>query len=445
MKAGRGGTFNRPRDWQAFERLTRDLFSRLLGDVGADLNGRSGQKQAGIDVVGVDWRTGQRVGIQCKGRSDPDFAQQAALSEPELLTEVAKARTFVPPLDRFILLTTGPNDAHLKRVARVLSDAHRADGLFSIDVLAWDWVETYLDQHIDLAVGYNLTAVIAASSPVKSPIAVAIGERLLEALRLMNVGREDEDRFTLQELAQNAGHASWQRLEQIADGSAPIDLAELRTLAEDVGICFDWLFQGKSTPFAPDQDGYSLDVEEIHATILSLRPERILFVRQREGGHGHHDALIAIKKDPIRWRILPATLAACDQVGSGGARQLFDLCRLIRRLESAFGEEPHILTIGMHLDSPAFDQLLDGSVYPGTILRYARNDHWSQDFAALQSFRIEGDAPHLQALRNAVEIVQHQLAHARRTARASPGWADVLTFGRFRLEPPKDGGFEADD
>lgn len=39
-----------PADWQAFERFTRDLFAAKWKDRNAQLNGRAGQAQAGVDV-----------------------------------------------------------------------------------------------------------------------------------------------------------------------------------------------------------------------------------------------------------------------------------------------------------------------------------------------------------------------------------------------------------
>jgi hypothetical protein len=50
--SGSATLFNRPRDWQAFERLARDLFARITGDVHMDLHGRDGQPQGGVISLG---------------------------------------------------------------------------------------------------------------------------------------------------------------------------------------------------------------------------------------------------------------------------------------------------------------------------------------------------------------------------------------------------------
>lgn len=434
-----GGTFNPPRDWPAFECLIRDLYQRLLGDIDADLHGRSGQRQSGVDVIGVDRNTGERVGIQCKGRNDGDVNAARRLTGKELKEEVEKARSFAPPLDRFILLTTARNDAGLQRVARELTEVHRAEGLFSVECHGWDWIEARLREQPGLAVTYGLIAVShppAAEAPI-SRIAREIGARLDRALELMNAGREGDDHFTLQGLARHARHKDWRRLEKIADGSADADEAELATLAAMMGLNLEWLLEGKGAPFFTDADRSWSEVEDLYRDIMALKPERIFFVRQRAGGNGHHSAFIVAKCNAVRWQVFRDTHPACDQVGSTGAWQLFDLCRLLRKFDYADIED-RVVCFGMHLDSPAFDQLLEGEAYPGTILRYPRGDQWWQAFSALRPDWIKGEASHLDRLRKAIHIASRQLKRAREAAAANSRWAEALAWGHFRLTAPTD-------
>lgn len=112
-----GTSLNRPRDWQAFERLTRDLFARITGDVHTDLHGRSGQPQAGVDVFGTDQRSRACFGVQCRGRGDGSAWNKSRLTAKELRREVTNARSFRPKLHAFVLLTTAPNDARLQKAA----------------------------------------------------------------------------------------------------------------------------------------------------------------------------------------------------------------------------------------------------------------------------------------------------------------------------------------
>lgn len=133
-----------PADWQAFERLTRDLFESEWQTDDARANGRSGQEQHGVDVYGTDRVHKKWVGVQCKGRSG---GYGKALKEKDLREEVEKAKSFHPSLDRFILATTAPNDARIQEVARELNEKNRKELLFEVDVMGWDEIKAVLNRH----------------------------------------------------------------------------------------------------------------------------------------------------------------------------------------------------------------------------------------------------------------------------------------------------------
>ncbi|UWQ83268.1 PIN domain-containing protein [Leisingera caerulea] len=137
-----------PADWQAFERLIRDLFESEWQTDDAQAHGRSGQEQWGVDVYGTDQRHNKFVGIQCKGRTG---GYRKGLKEKELREEVEKAKKFEPRIQRFILATTAPNDANLQKVARELSEEHGKIGLFEVSVLSWDELKPILDRHPNVA------------------------------------------------------------------------------------------------------------------------------------------------------------------------------------------------------------------------------------------------------------------------------------------------------
>ena len=57
----------RPSDEQAFERCMEILWRCILKDKNAKLYGRRGQKQRGVDIIGIRDRDPQQiVGVQCK-------------------------------------------------------------------------------------------------------------------------------------------------------------------------------------------------------------------------------------------------------------------------------------------------------------------------------------------------------------------------------------------
>lgn len=131
MSSLSGTSLPKPKDWQAFERSIRELFQFLLNDPYTNLHGRNGQPQSGVDVWGTRKSDGKLIGVQCK-KSDN------AITEKELKDEFTKAKSFTPPLDEFILVTTAPRDAKIQKAARRLT-RQLATTQRPILVAAWGW------------------------------------------------------------------------------------------------------------------------------------------------------------------------------------------------------------------------------------------------------------------------------------------------------------------
>ncbi len=132
-----------PRHWPKFEDLCLSLFRQVWRDPTAQKNGRMGQPQQGTDISGED--EGAPVGVQCKGK---DAGLGATLTETELRAEVAKAKSFTPPLSHWILATTAPKDARIEQAARQITMENRAAGLFVVQVLGWEDLQSLMSQHI---------------------------------------------------------------------------------------------------------------------------------------------------------------------------------------------------------------------------------------------------------------------------------------------------------
>lgn len=154
-----------PADWQAFERLSRDLFSSIWEDPRAQLNGRTGQTQAGVDVFGTNFRTGGLEGVQCKGK-DARFGQSVTVAE--LQEEVKKARTFRPALAHYYLVTTGVADVKVQEEARRINETHKQCGLFGVDVYSWDQLLELLQEHRRVA-RKHFRALQVALSEIDAP------------------------------------------------------------------------------------------------------------------------------------------------------------------------------------------------------------------------------------------------------------------------------------
>jgi tetratricopeptide (TPR) repeat protein len=136
-----------PKDWQAFERNSRVLFMHDLQDPLTKTNGRSGQRQNGVDIYGRRGGNGALVGIQCKGKN---AAYGKPVTENELRREVQKALEFKPALDEFILITTAPYDQKIEETARLITKELETGGRrLRAAVWGWDTLEQHISQHRD--------------------------------------------------------------------------------------------------------------------------------------------------------------------------------------------------------------------------------------------------------------------------------------------------------
>ncbi|MGX9773161.1 hypothetical protein ACWYXN_06570 [Janthinobacterium aestuarii] len=134
-----------PSDWNAFESLCRDLWAEIWRDKNAQKNGRSGQKQHGVDVFGKDYNNDkENYGIQCKGK---DNYRSKSVDIKELESEIEKAKNFQPKLKIFIIATTGPKDVSIENHARYLSQEHSKTGDFLVYVYGWQDIKDKLELH----------------------------------------------------------------------------------------------------------------------------------------------------------------------------------------------------------------------------------------------------------------------------------------------------------
>lgn len=139
--------FQPPLYWQQFEDLTQSVAEFVYDVPKADKIGRPGQAQNGVDV----YASGRRgaVGIQCKRLDDLDPNNAPFPGGPitrELLrAEAAKALSFAPTLDSWVLATTAKRDAEGQRQARLLDEEFRSRGRFFVSVWFWDDFVTWLN------------------------------------------------------------------------------------------------------------------------------------------------------------------------------------------------------------------------------------------------------------------------------------------------------------
>src|ERR1700733_7526165 len=115
-----------------FDQLCRSIFGKHWGIPHLARHGRSGQRQNGDDFYGTNDR-GVLHGGQSKLR-----AGRKGLTAKEVLAEIEEAKTFIPPLGYFMIVTSSQRDVHLQKLERELDAKHRKAGLFSVKIVFWD-------------------------------------------------------------------------------------------------------------------------------------------------------------------------------------------------------------------------------------------------------------------------------------------------------------------
>ena len=135
----------KPSEEGVFERCNEILWRHVLNDPSAQLHGRRGQRQHGVDIVGRrDGVTDQVVGIQCRLKGEG-----RSLDEQEVTDEVTKALGFRPPLSEFIVSTTAPDDATIQRFSLELSETVSRDREIplKIQIFGWNSLEREIRRH----------------------------------------------------------------------------------------------------------------------------------------------------------------------------------------------------------------------------------------------------------------------------------------------------------
>lgn len=121
-----------PKNWQDFERICHKLWREIWNDPNAQMNGRQGQPQFGVDVWGSPAYLNYYAGIQCK---DKDSRLGSVLSKGEIKSECEKAQVFTPALEEFTIATTASRETDLQTYTRTLNSEQR----FPFEVFVWSW------------------------------------------------------------------------------------------------------------------------------------------------------------------------------------------------------------------------------------------------------------------------------------------------------------------
>jgi hypothetical protein len=133
MKASK--SLSKPTNWQDFETLCKKLWGEIWADPHIKKNGRLGQEQSGVDIVGMPLGENEYYGIQCKGKDD---YINSKLTKTEIESEIEKAKLFKPRLKYLYFATTANKDVKIEEFIREKNVEHKKNKLFGIVLFSWE-------------------------------------------------------------------------------------------------------------------------------------------------------------------------------------------------------------------------------------------------------------------------------------------------------------------
>ncbi len=137
-------TLRKPENWQDFESLCKKLWGEIWECSEIKKNGRSGQKQHGVDVYGIPAEENQYYGIQCKGKDD---YTNASLTEKEINSEIEKAKSFKPDLKKFYFATSANKESSIEEYIRQKDIEHRESNLFEVHLFCWEDIVDLIEEN----------------------------------------------------------------------------------------------------------------------------------------------------------------------------------------------------------------------------------------------------------------------------------------------------------
>ncbi|MGQ2984874.1 hypothetical protein [Flavobacterium sp.] len=146
----------KPLNWQDFESLCKKLWGEIWQIPHTiKKNGRSGQKQCGVDVYGIPKGSTEFWGIQCKGKDDYLNTQ---LTTKEVLREINEAKSFKPKLEKFVIVTTASKDVKIEEFVRLKSLENIREASFEILLYCWEDIVDLLEEYTNV-LNWYLTGI----------------------------------------------------------------------------------------------------------------------------------------------------------------------------------------------------------------------------------------------------------------------------------------------
>lgn len=134
--------FPKPQDWNAFEDIVCDVFSRKYHNLNLQRYGRSGQRQNGVDIAGLI--LSGVLGVQCKHHPRGD------LNTKEIDDEITKSEGFCPGLTEFVIATSADRDTKAHEHVLALASRRHSAGTYPVTLKFWDDICNWLSEYPDL-------------------------------------------------------------------------------------------------------------------------------------------------------------------------------------------------------------------------------------------------------------------------------------------------------
>ena len=398
-----------PKSWEEFEELCCSIWKEEWNDTNIQGNGRKGQKQYGIDIIGRPRAKGYWAGLQCKGK---DRYADTMVTESELKEEVKKAKQFDREIKEFILVTSGQKDAKIERLAREITEQHKEIGLFTVTVLGWADVHLRLSlyPHVikafypHLAINEYIDDIKEHISLIKSDTEKIldntisreqneldeniklVSDRFYYILNAMNE-YSNEEKYSIPKLASFMGLEKSGDLYKYFSGKEEPTFQFIEKFCKCFGVNESWMNFNEEYPFKSTLE-YGIMPLSYHDTIIQHNPEWIYVVRSNseDGETG-----IVIKESECKYQYFPDTYHISSHVGGTGRRQLLSFYQFTMKI---YNSDLLYKCSGLTIDSEMFNLLFTGKLFPGIveILLFKNKSDWFVDFTDVYN-KLEHLAP----------------------------------------------------
>ncbi len=181
-------SYNRPRNDQDFVLLCLKLLRAYWRCPELEPYATRGQPQHGVDIVDLSGQEPLRA-AQCKLHEEGKVTTRS-----EVTDEIEKAKGFKPPLDQYVIMTTGKVKKEVHDLLIKVNREHRQNNLFVVQVFDWSRIEELLDEHTDIRDWYEGGLSAAAAGRIESKIDKLRGE-VIEQSSGPSRGDDSQDRF----------------------------------------------------------------------------------------------------------------------------------------------------------------------------------------------------------------------------------------------------------